>query len=151
MRDQDVDFLKDRQNLMEEYYCNTKQFIDEFNEVAKLNEDALAQNPYVSRMNIDNYPTHKHVDPATGAETTYCGASKQWSFVDPKCKDVKSLHYAGEDRVYLIFKNKYTQEWEFPVTKINVGQTFFREILKQNFILTSCLLDCIGPQSLVCR
>jgi hypothetical protein len=61
---------------MEEYYCDTKQFLDEFNEVSKLNEDSLAQNPYVSRMNIDNYPSHKHVDPVTGQETTYCGASK---------------------------------------------------------------------------
>jgi len=36
------------------------------------------------------------------------------------------LHYAGEDRVYLIVKNKYTNEWEFPITKLMVGTTFFR-------------------------
>ena len=121
MRDQDFDFLKKRQNLMEEYYCDTKQFIDEFNEVSKLNEDILAKNPYCSRMNIDNYPTHKMVDPKTGEETTYCAASKQWSLVDPHCKDQKSLHYAGEDRVYLLVKNRYTGEWEFPVTKMHFG------------------------------
>ena len=48
---------------MEEYFCDSRQFIDEFNEVAKLNEDILAENPYASRMNIDNYPTHKYFDP----------------------------------------------------------------------------------------
>ena len=120
MRDNDVNFLKERQALMEEYYCDTKQFVEEFNEVAKLNEDCLANNPYVSRMNIDNYPTHKLGD------DTYCAASKQWSLVDPACKDQKSLHYAGEDRVYLIVKNRYTGDWEFPITKLNIGQSFFR-------------------------
>ena len=111
---------------MEEYYCNTKQFIEEFNEVSKMNEDILAQNPYASRMNIDNYPTHRMVDPKTGEEQTYCGASKQWSLVDPYNKDTKSLHYAAEDRVFLIVQNKYTGEWEFPITKMNFGQTFFQ-------------------------
>ena len=66
------------------------------------------------------------VDAETGVENTYCGASKQWSLVDPNCSDNKSLHYAGEDRVFLIVKNKYTNEWEFPITTINFGQTFFR-------------------------
>ena len=70
---------------MEEYFCDTKVFTEEFNEVSKLNEDCLAQNPYVSRMNIDNYPTHKVTDKATGEDHTYCGASKQWSLVDPTC------------------------------------------------------------------
>jgi hypothetical protein len=125
MREKDVNFLKDRQSMMEEYFCDTRQYIDEFNEVSKLNEDCLAQNPYASRMNMDNYPTHKFTD-ANGEEKTYHAASKQWKFVDPACKDKKSLHYAGEDRVFLIFKNKLTNEWEFPVSKMHVGQTFFR-------------------------
>lgn len=76
MREQDIEFLKSRQNLMEEYFCDTKQFIEEFNEVSKLNEDPLANNPYVSRMNMDNYPTHRAKDPKTGEEITYCAASK---------------------------------------------------------------------------
>lgn len=71
---------------MEEYYCDTKQFTDEFNEVSKLNEDTLAQNPYASRMNIDNYPSHKFTN-LDGEETLYHAASKQWKFVDPKCQD----------------------------------------------------------------
>ena len=53
-----MNFMKDRQDHMEEYFCDTKQFIDEFNEVAKLNEDILQNSPYASRMNLDNYPTH---------------------------------------------------------------------------------------------
>jgi hypothetical protein len=61
---------------MEEYSVDTKQFIDEFNEVSRLNEDVLSNNPYASRLNIDNYPTHRMVNPDTGEENTYCGATK---------------------------------------------------------------------------
>lgn len=46
MRQNDLDFLRTRQKLMDEYYCDTASFIDEFNEVSKLNEDVLAHNPY---------------------------------------------------------------------------------------------------------
>lgn len=142
MRKNDFDHLNNRQKIMEEYYCDTKQYIDEFNEVAKLNEDCLANNPYASRMNIDNYPTHRKfkgmvtrtVTDENGDEyeveeedyETYCAASKQFSLVDPKCSDRHSLHYAGEDRVYLIFKNKYTNEWEFPVGRLYLNQSMFR-------------------------
>ena len=59
MRSNDIDFLTARQKHMEEYSVDTKQFIDEFNEVSRLNEDVLSNNPYASRLNIDNYPTHR--------------------------------------------------------------------------------------------
>ena len=39
---------------------------------------------------------------------TYCAASKQFSLVDPKCADRKSIHFASEDRTYLLVKNKHT-------------------------------------------
>lgn len=77
-------------------------------------------------MNLDNYATHKMVDESTGAEIEYCAASKHFSKVDPTIQDRRTLHYAGEDRTYLIMKNKYTKEWEFPVGKIYFGQTFLR-------------------------
>lgn len=103
---------------MNEYHLDQRQFTDEINEVAKLNEDVLAQNPYASKMNIDNYPTHKTKNGETGEYDEYAAASKNWRLVDPHCSDTKSLHYAGEDRTYLIFKNRYTEEWEFPITRI---------------------------------
>ena len=46
--------------------------------------------------------------------------------VDPECSDHKSLHYAGEDRVYLLTKNKYTDVWEFPTKPMQLSQTFFK-------------------------
>ena len=125
-----MDFIKDRQDLMANYFLDERQFIDELIEVSKLNEDALTNNAYASRMNIDNYPTHKIKNPETGEYEEYCAASKHWSKVDPYCTDRKSIHYAGEDRVYLILKNKYTQEWEFPVTRIMMSETFLNAKLK---------------------
>ena len=59
MRERDAKFLKARSDIMGEYHCNMKKYIEEFEEVAKLNEDVLAGNPYVSRQNLDNFPTHK--------------------------------------------------------------------------------------------
>lgn len=47
----------------------------------------------------------------------YSGSSKHFSAVDPAMPDKRSMHYAGEDRVYLIVRNKITGEWEFPVGK----------------------------------
>lgn len=61
---------------------------------------------------------------------TYSAASKQFSLVDPKCADRRSLHFAAEDRTYLLVKNKYTGEWEFPVGKVQLNQTFFRAKMK---------------------
>lgn len=121
MREKDAEMLKMRSEVMNEYYMNMKAHLDEFDDVTKLNEDVLSENSYASNMNLDNFPTHESLtekDPKTGEPLTYCGASKNFAKVDPNCTDVRSLHYAGEDRTYLIFKNKHTGEWEFPTGKI---------------------------------
>lgn len=110
---------------MNEYFCDTKQYFNEIEEVAKMNEGLFADNLEASPMNADNYPTHKTED---GRE--YCAASKHFSKADPACPEPRSLHYAGEDRVYLMLHNKYTDKWEFPTGKCMVGQSFMRA--KQN-------------------
>lgn len=66
---------------MNEYYCNMRQFSDEFEEISKLNEDVLGDNPYSSKMNLDNYPTYR----VTGSNppVEYAAASKYYANVDP--------------------------------------------------------------------
>lgn len=86
-----------------------------------MNENILSDNPYSSRLNVDNYATHKITDPETGVDQEYCAASKHFSKVDPNIEDRRTIHYAGEDRTYLVFKNKYTKEWEFPTGRIFFG------------------------------
>lgn len=94
--------------------------------MSKLNEEVLNDNPYKSRLNLDNYPTYKLTNEETGEDLEYCAASKHYSKVDPFIEDRRTLHYAGEDRTYLLFRNKYTKEWEFPTTKMFFGESFLK-------------------------
>jgi hypothetical protein len=63
MRNRDVEYLKFKNDVMNEFNLDQRKYIDEFDEASKLNEDILADNPYSSKMNIDNFPTHKIKDP----------------------------------------------------------------------------------------
>lgn len=81
MRDRDVKYLKFKNDIMNEYYCNMKQFSDEFEEISKLNEDVLGDNPYSSKMNLDNYPTYRV--PGSNPPVEYAAASKYYANVDP--------------------------------------------------------------------
>ena len=130
MRDPDIDMMKLRSEVMNEYYCNHKKHIKEYGEVTQLNESIFAENPYASDMNLDNYPTHEYDDPKTGETLSYCAASKNFAKVDPNCDDYRSLHYAAEDRTYFLVRNKFTQEWQFPTGQMFFGQTMLRA--KQN-------------------
>lgn len=84
MADKDFQFLKYKNALFNEYYMDQRIYVDEIEETSKLNEQLMHDNSSKSKMNVDNYPTHKMIDPATGEEVTYCGASKHHSRVDPK-------------------------------------------------------------------
>ena len=108
MRDPDIELLKLRSKVMNEYYCDFRKYIHEYSEVSKLNESIYAENSYASNMNLDNYPTHEYTDPATGEVHSYCAASKNYAKVDPHCTDWRSIHYAAEDRTYFLVRNKYT-------------------------------------------
>lgn len=91
-------------------------------------------------MNLDNYPTHRKAGAVAGEpDSEYSAASKHFSNVDPAIEDRKTLHYAGEDRTYMIVRNKYTHEWEFPTSNMFFGQTFLRA--KQNLFNTIAAKD----------
>ena len=136
MRDADIEMVRLRSEVMNEYYCNYKKYVKEFGEATQLNESILSENPYASQMNLDNYPTHEYTDPETGETMEYCAASKNFSKVDPTCTDWRSLHYAPEDRTFYLVRNKYTQEWQFPVGQMMFGETFLRG--KQNLFKNIC-------------
>lgn len=46
MRDPDIEVLKLRSEVMNEYYCDFKKYISEYSEVSKLNESIYAENSY---------------------------------------------------------------------------------------------------------
>jgi len=136
MRDLDIEMMKLRSEVMNEYYCDMRKYVKEFKEVTQLNESLLAHNPYTSESNMDNYPTHEYTDPATGETMAYCGASKNFAKVDPNCTDWRSIHYAPEDRTYFLVRNRFTEEWQFPVGQMLFGTTFVRA--KHNMFVDLC-------------
>jgi hypothetical protein len=75
-RKRDAEYLKFKNDLMNEYYCNQKPFIEEFEEMSKLNDNIVGETPYTSKMNVDNYPSHRITDAVTGEVQEYCAASK---------------------------------------------------------------------------
>ena len=107
MRNRDYEWLKRRSQIMNEYHINLKKDADEFEEIAKLNESVLNENPYASNMNIDNFPTHRSTTEVDedGNPLEYCAASKNFAKVDPANTDTHTIHYAPEDRTYLIFRS----------------------------------------------
>ena len=115
MRDPDIEMMKLRSKVMNEYYCNHKKYVKEFAEVTQMNESILSENSYASDTNLDNDPTHEMTDPETGEKHQYCAASKNFAKVDPHCTNPRTLHYAPEDRTYFLVRNKFTKEWQFPV------------------------------------
>ena len=58
MRKRDLEYLKYKNHLMNEYHLDERPFADEFEEMSKLNENVLGDNPYSSKMNLDNYATY---------------------------------------------------------------------------------------------
>jgi len=71
----------------------------------------------------DELPTHEIVYP-DGTRITYCGNSKLFEKVDPTITDRRSIQYAGDYRVFLMFKDKNTQKWVFPTQYMADKATF---------------------------
>lgn len=118
--------MKLRQKIMAEYHLDMRQYLDEIRNEASILEDLNAQNTYMSISNRDNLPTHKMTD-EQGNEKFYCSATKNWRKIDPNVKDHHSLHYAAAQRIYLLLKNKYTDEWEFPTITLNSQDSFIQK------------------------
>ena len=113
-----------RSKIMNEYVFDDLKHLPKLNEVTMNISSINKDNPLLSEINIDNYPSHRMIDHESGEVLAYCAASKHFSKVDPSCRDVKSLHMAPEQRVYLVFKNRHSGDWEFPTLSMFYGDTF---------------------------
>jgi hypothetical protein len=103
-------------------------------EIAKSCGNPLRDNPYHSLSNMDNIPTHRIVEP-DGTKKDYSFSTKNWRQVDPDVRDPHFFHYASANKVYLLLKNRFSKEWEFPTTNMFYGNTFYktRETLFKEF------------------
>lgn len=125
MVEPDRKFMKTRFQLMKEYYCDEAQYNKEMEEVSRSCGNPLRDNPYHSLNNMDNIPTHWITD-EKGENHDYSFSTKNWRLVDPDVKDPHFFHYAAASKVYLIFKNRFSQQWEFPTTPMFFGNTFYK-------------------------
>lgn len=73
--------------------------------------------------NFENQMTHKKEN-SDGTHEYYCENSKVFSEVDPTVMNTKSIQRAGNYKVYMIFKNAETGNWEFPSLHLLENQTF---------------------------
>lgn len=121
----DREFHLFRNKLMNEYYLDLRKYYEDFATEASVFDSIYLSNSYVSTSNRDNHPTHQLTD-EDGTVKKYCGASKNWKLVDPNVLDHHSLHYAAQQRVYLLLKNKHTGEWEFPTGRVFGTESFIR-------------------------
>ena len=107
MTEKDMKFIKYRSDLMQEYDFSMANYVDEFEEMSKLNEDILAHSPNRDIFNLDNQPTHRIYNDA-GEAIEYCAGSKYFKLVDPNIDDPHNFHTASKHRIYLLLKNKIT-------------------------------------------
>ena len=138
----DHDFAVFKNTMNNEYNLDYRKYYKDFKHEASLVDELLAKNSYVTISNRDNLPTHRLVE-EDGTVKRYAAASKNWRLVDPNVTDNKSLHYCAAQRTYLLFRNRYTGEWEFPSTKmytndsfIEVRREFFTELSKNFWFVT---------------
>ena len=115
-----IDFAKFRHGFMNEYCLDQTKRIAQIDKESP-NYENLLDSPNIKR---DQLTTHYYTD-EDGVEQTYFGASKNWETVSPDIDDPKNFHYASANRVYLIVKNKLSQEWEFPTSSFRFGTTMY--------------------------
>ena len=119
----DYEFLRFRHKIMSEYHIDLRKYHDGWAKESKTVSSLESKNPLLSLNNKDNMPT-KEVKNQDGKKVKHYGASKYWRLVNPNVTDHHSLHYASSQRIYLLFKNKYTDEWEFPTKPVYGGDSF---------------------------
>jgi len=121
-----MEFLKYRRRLFKKYvfdYAKYGNDLETFNDVATDYWD----NCNARKNMIDNQPNIRRPNPENVENNGwdfYSTISKHPEFVDPRCSDNKSIQYAGEHRIYMIFKNDLTGQWEFPTINIMWGDSF---------------------------
>lgn len=62
MAKKDFEFMKYRRDIMEEYDFSYTNYMNQFLELSKLNEDLMNNHPNKDVFNLDNQPSHRIKD-----------------------------------------------------------------------------------------
>lgn len=131
-----MEFGKYRRNAFMKYYLNVNKYNEElenFNEVQSEYWEALKTQ---FKGNRDNIPNLRKWNKETNEYDVYAHNSKHFLLADPNVQDDQCIQYEGTNRVYLIFKNKHTDEWEFPTMPLINGDSF-EQVKYKLFLLLS--------------
>jgi hypothetical protein len=123
--EQEHEYKMSKTKILNEYNLDIRQYYKDAREETSLIDDLFARNPYVAITNRDNIPSHE-IKAEDGSVKKYAAASKNWKNVDPSVTDRKSLHYGAQQLTYLLLKNKYTGDWEFPTITLSGTDSFIK-------------------------
>ena len=118
-----------RHKVMKEYDFDWGKYDNQIKDLTHMQESKFYNNPYVLETTVDALPSHKKTD-NKGNEQRYAFASKNWRTIDPTMNDPHCLQNAAANFVYLLFKNRHSEEWEFPTTSIPFGKTMLESRIK---------------------
>ena len=127
LTERDMRYMRFKSHAFKKYKFNYEDFYQEMQELIKTDDSVMNIAVHGSELDLDNYPTHRikigQVDGEPQYEYHY-GASKYYQKIDPKTTDRKSLHFAPGNQVYLVMKNKKSKQWEFPVGRMQIKNSF---------------------------
>jgi hypothetical protein len=119
-----MEFGKYRRNLFKQYYYNIDKHLEEidgFNDIMSDYWDACNGQ---FKINLDNKPNIRKWNQEKNEYEFYCNNSKHWTLCDPTVDNPKSIQYASMNRTYMLFKNKYTNQYEIPTISLFNGDSF---------------------------
>lgn len=133
---EDMEFGKYRRQIFKKHYYDTSKMaeeIDIFNDVTSGYWDACTGQ---FKINQDNTLNMRKFNNDKNDYDYYSRDSKHWSLVDPSVEDPKSIQTTSLNRVYMLFKNRKSDIWEFPTIPLLNGDSFEIAKLKLFFNVT---------------
>jgi hypothetical protein len=135
-----MEFLKYRRETFKKYFYDYDKIFDDLevmNEITSSYWDVMVNS---FKSNGDNRPSLRKFNNATGKYELYSPNSKHYTLADPNVTNTRSIQYSSLERIYMLFKNKHTGEFEFPTIPMYKGDSFidvkyklFLNLTKENW------------------
>lgn len=119
-----MQYLKTQRSFRNKYLHNFKKHAPELLKMYEQEEMGFNKLQLELKNREDNSRNYRYFDEKLNDWRFVRKDTKHYLYSDPNCQDNKSIQYAGGDKIFLILKNKHTNEWEFPTTPMLNGQLF---------------------------
>jgi hypothetical protein len=135
-----MEFGKYRRLAFRKYHTNINKYIEDIDQFNDLTSEYWDTCNNLLKINNDNKPTVRRWNKELNKFEFYAEHSKHWSMVDPTRVDERNIQHDSMCRVYMLFRNKITDQWEFPSLTLYNGDSFemskvklFFHVTKENF------------------